>query len=31
MAVLADPKPEHLGSLINIDREVAAGLMSRAA
>jgi flagellar protein FlaF len=31
MAVLADPKPEHLGSLININREVAAGLMSRAA
>lgn len=24
--VLADPKPEHLGSLININRELAAGL-----
>jgi flagellar protein FlaF len=30
MALLADPKPESLGSLIRINREVAAGLMSRA-
>lgn len=26
LAVLADPKPEYLGSLININRELAAGL-----
>ncbi len=30
MAILADPKPENLGSLININRELAAGLMARA-
>jgi flagellar protein FlaF len=30
LAVLADPKPENLGSLININRELAAGLMARA-
>jgi flagellar protein FlaF len=30
MAVLADPKPENLGSLININRELAAGLLARA-
>jgi len=30
MAILADPKPETLGSLININRELAAGLMARA-
>jgi flagellar biosynthesis activator protein FlaF len=31
MASMADPKPENLGSLIKINREIAAGLMSRAA
>jgi flagellar protein FlaF len=30
LAVLADPKPENLGSLININRELAAGLLGRA-
>ena len=30
MAILADPKPENLGSLININRELAAGLLARA-
>ena len=30
LAVLADPKPENLGSLININRELAAGLLTRA-
>ncbi len=30
MAILADPKPENLGSLININRELAAGLLGRA-
>jgi flagellar protein FlaF len=30
LAVLADPKPQTLGSLININREVAAGLLGRA-
>jgi len=30
MAMLADPKPETLGSLININRELAAGLLTRA-
>ncbi len=30
MAVLADPKPEKLGSLININRELAAGLLGHA-
>jgi flagellar protein FlaF len=30
LAILADPKPETLGSLININRELAAGLMARA-
>ena len=28
MTVLVDPKPENLGSLININRELAAGLRS---
>jgi flagellar biosynthesis activator protein FlaF len=28
--VLVDPKPETLGSLININRELAAGLLGRA-
>jgi flagellar protein FlaF len=31
MAILADPKPETLGSLITINRELAAGLLGRAA
>jgi flagellar biosynthesis activator protein FlaF len=30
LAVQADPKPETLGSLININRELAAGLLTRA-
>ena len=30
LAMLADPKPETLGSLININRELAAGLLNRA-
>lgn len=30
MTVLVDPKPENLGSLININRELAAGLLGRA-
>ena len=30
LAILADPKPETLGSLININRELAAGLLTRA-
>jgi flagellar protein FlaF len=30
MAILADPKPENLGSLIKINRELAAGLLARA-
>ena|SRR6266568_5745942 len=29
LAVMADPKPEKLGSLININRELAAGLLGR--
>jgi flagellar biosynthesis activator protein FlaF len=29
LAILADPKPQNLGSLININREIAAGLLSR--
>ena len=28
--VMQDPRPVHLGSLININREVAAGLLGRA-
>jgi flagellar protein FlaF len=31
MTMMADPKPEKLGSLIKINREVAAGLLGRAA
>lgn len=31
IAVLANPRPENLGSLININRELAAGLLNRAA
>jgi flagellar protein FlaF len=30
VAVLKDPRPERLGSLININREIAAGLLGRA-
>lgn len=30
MATMANPKPENLGSLININRELASGLLSRA-
>ena len=29
VAVLADPRPEQLGSLISINRELAAGLLGR--
>ena len=29
-SVLADPRPDRLGSLININREIAAGLLGRA-
>ena len=28
--VMTDPRPQHLGSLININREIAAGLLGRA-
>lgn len=31
LRILADPKPENLGTLININRELAAGLLGRAA
>ena len=31
ITLMADPKPEKLGSLININREIAAGLLGRAA
>jgi flagellar protein FlaF len=31
LTVLANPKPENLGSLISINRELAAGLLGRAA
>lgn len=30
MNILANPRPESLGSLININRELAAGLLGRA-
>jgi flagellar protein FlaF len=30
VAVMNDPRPERLGSLIKINRELAAGLMARA-
>jgi flagellar protein FlaF len=30
MTTLADPRPENLGSLININRELASGLLGRA-
>ena len=29
VSVMQDPKPEQLGSLININREIAAGLLGR--
>jgi len=28
--VMADPGPQHLGALISINREIAAGLLARA-
>ena len=30
VTVMNDPRPQHLGSLININREIAAGLLDRA-
>jgi len=30
LTIMANPQPESLGSLININRELAAGLLSRA-
>ena len=30
VSVMQDPRPEQLGSLININREIAAGLLGRA-
>jgi flagellar protein FlaF len=30
LTVIANPKPESLGSLININRELAAGLAARS-
>jgi flagellar biosynthesis activator protein FlaF len=30
VAMMSDPRPEHLGSLITINREVAAGLLGRS-
>jgi len=30
IATIGDPKPEQLGSLININREIAGGLMARS-
>jgi flagellar protein FlaF len=30
LATISDPRPEHLDSLIKINRELAAGLMGRA-
>ncbi len=30
LATMADPRPENLGSLININRELASGLLGRA-
>jgi hypothetical protein len=29
LALIGDPKPERLGSLININREIASGLSAR--
>jgi flagellar protein FlaF len=31
VAMMSNPQPERLGSLININREIAAGLLGRAA
>ena len=31
LSVTADPKPEHLNSLININRQLAAGLRGQPA
>jgi flagellar protein FlaF len=30
VSVMSNPRPERLGSLININREIAAGLLGRA-
>jgi flagellar protein FlaF len=30
IALIGDPKPDHLGSLININRQIAGGLLARA-
>jgi len=30
VSVMSNPRPEQLGSLININREIAAGLLGRA-
>jgi flagellar protein FlaF len=30
VTMMKDPRPQHLGSLININREIAAGLLGRA-
>ena len=30
VTMMSNPRPEHLGSLININREIAAGLLGRA-
>jgi len=30
LSLIADPRPEYLGSLVNINRQVAAGLQGRA-
>ena len=30
VSMMSDPRPEQLGSLININREIAAGLLGRA-
>jgi flagellar protein FlaF len=29
VAVMSDPRPERLGSLININREIASGLLAQ--
>jgi flagellar biosynthesis activator protein FlaF len=31
LSITADPKPDHLGSLININRQLAAGLRGQSA
>jgi flagellar biosynthesis activator protein FlaF len=30
ISLIADPRPEHLGTLVNINRQLAAGLQARA-